>query len=189
MGFQEGPGRLRRVITALVLGSTLCMALYWEFIGHTSADLKPCPPCACDCLQPGDESLKESLGDLKDVILPNCGRDHPGMQSELKKSRFQLMKEEFLLNKIVRQETQLRYEKPIRDAQKKAADHEKEYESCNQKLIESEGAREMAAIDLSNQRKVTLLWEERARTLGWKDVKERGTNPQAASPSSSDQMS
>jgi hypothetical protein len=58
-------------------------------------------------------------------------------------------------------------------AKKLASQYQKEADKCSSGMdtCEEAEAREKSAESLLGQKKLTALWEERARELGWKPVK------------------
>ncbi|CAK9870021.1 unnamed protein product [Sphagnum jensenii] len=119
-----------------------------------------CQPCFCDCTHSSDL--------LTTMPISDCIKDDPQMQKELDKSQIQLLKEELKLQEEVNKEAQQRAELAYLDAKKISSQYQKEAEKCNTGMETSEEARERAEAELVVERKRTVLWERRARAMGWK---------------------
>ncbi|CAK9870017.1 unnamed protein product [Sphagnum jensenii] len=157
---------IRVAMLALALGFSvysLGPSLYWHFVGEEGALVGwsgACQPCFCDCTHSSDL--------LTTMPISDCIKDDPQMQKELDKSQIQLLKEELKLQEEVNKEAQQRAELAYLDAKKISSQYQKEAEKCNTGMETSEEARERAEAELVVERKRTVLWERRARAMGWK---------------------
>ncbi|CAM6042105.1 unnamed protein product [Sphagnum compactum] len=157
---------IRVTMLALALGFSvysLGPSLYWHFVREEGALVGwsgACQPCFCDCTHSSDL--------LTTMPISDCIKDDPQMQKELEKSQIQLLKEELKLQEEVNKEAQQRAELAYLDAKKISSQYQKEAEKCNTGMETSEEARERAEAELVIERKRTVLWERRARAMGWK---------------------
>lgn len=78
-----------------------------------------------------------------------------------------LLSEELRLQKRVGEEQSQHMNMTLRDARRSASQYRKEAEKCNTATETCEGARERAVFLLIKEKKITALWERRAKLLGW----------------------
>ncbi|KAI9123902.1 hypothetical protein K1719_005202 [Acacia pycnantha] len=76
-------------------------------------------------------------------------------------------REEVKLKEAEALEKQRRAEMALLEAKKVASQYQKEADKCNSGMETCEEAREKAEETLEDQRKITALWELRARQRGW----------------------
>ncbi|CAH8352916.1 unnamed protein product [Eruca vesicaria subsp. sativa] len=150
------------VIFAVVSALVVCgPALYWKFnkgfVGSNTRKSSVCPPCVCDC--PPPVSLLE--------IAPDCGGDDPELKQEMEKQFVDLLTEELKLQEAVADEHSRHMNVTLAEAKRVASQYQKEAEKCNAATEICESARERAEALLIKERKITALWEKRARQSGW----------------------
>ncbi|KAJ0091674.1 hypothetical protein Patl1_14722 [Pistacia atlantica] len=129
------------VIFAIVSALAVCgPALYWRFKkGVLVAHSKSsCPPCVCDC--PPPLSLLKIAPGLANLSVTDCGSSDPEVKKEMEKQFVDLL-----------------------TGGVEAARAEK----CNAATETCEEAREWSEALLIQEKKVTNLWEQRARQMGW----------------------
>lgn len=80
-----------------------------------------------------------------------------------------LLSEELNLQKAVANDTIEHTKALIMDARKTSSHYQKEGEKCSVGVETCEEARERAEKELVEELKLSVLWENRARELGWKD--------------------
>ncbi|XP_047337594.1 uncharacterized protein LOC124941335 [Impatiens glandulifera] len=165
--------------------SRLCIRLMLVLVGlllvvyilgkQTQGRLKDaaasCPPCDCDCSSENIFSLP--LGLVNSSYSDDCGKDDPSMKEEMKKDITSLLSEEILLMKNVTDDNLRRTNALTIDAMMTSSHYQKEAEKCNAGMETCEGAREMAESELTEERKLTALWESRAREFGWTSGRRR----------------
>ncbi|KAK4431840.1 hypothetical protein Salat_0946100 [Sesamum alatum] len=152
------------------LVSALCVsgpALYFKFkkglkLKGVSAS---CPPCVCHCAPP--QSLFQIAPGLANISVTDCGKDDPDLKEEMEKQFVDLLSEELKLQEAVGQEHSHHMNITLGEARRVASQYQKEAEKCNAATETCEGARERAEALLAKERKITLLWERRAKLLGW----------------------
>ncbi|MBA0827477.1 hypothetical protein Goarm_012257, partial [Gossypium armourianum] len=152
--------RLCLVIFAVVSALAVCgPALYWRFKKTLRfVDSKSsCPPCICDCPPP--------LSLLK--IAPDCGSNDPDLKKEMEKQFVDLLTEELKLQEAVAEEHTRHMNITFGEAKRVASQYQREAEKCIAAIETCEGARERAEALLIKERKVTTIWEQRARQMGW----------------------
>uniref|UniRef100_A0A5B7ANL0 DUF1068 domain-containing protein n=1 Tax=Davidia involucrata TaxID=16924 RepID=A0A5B7ANL0_DAVIN len=162
---------LRWCLVVFAVVSALCVsgpALYWKFkkglrLGGASPS---CSPCVCDC--PPPLSLLKIAPGLANLSVTDCGGDDPELKEEMEKQFVDLLTEELKLQETVGQEHTHRMNITFGEARRVASQYQREAEKCNAATEACEQARERSAELLIKETKVTLLWERRARQLGWK---------------------
>ncbi|KAK1401580.1 Mast/stem cell growth factor receptor Kit like [Heracleum sosnowskyi] len=148
------PGMFRLVWLLLafcLVGYSVRRQLFWHLSGRAS-----CPWCECDC------SSK--------AILPlpvDCAKDNPEMNQEMTKDIITLLTEEISLHKSVSGDNLAHTKELVMDARKTSLQYQKEAEKCNTGMETCEEAREKAEASLSEESKLSALWEKRARDNGW----------------------
>ncbi|KAJ8452858.1 hypothetical protein Cgig2_014621 [Carnegiea gigantea] len=163
---QSGRICLRCCLSLFAVALTVCLlgpALHWKLkkgttLGHGRSSIS-CPPCTCDCPPP--------LSILK--IVPDCGRGDPELQEEMQKQYAELLIEELKLQEIVASEQMRHMNATYRVARRVASQYQREAEKCTVATETCEEAREHAEALLKKGMKQALLWEQRARTMGWEE--------------------
>ena len=87
----------------------------------------------------------------------------------MKKDLLTLLSEELHLRKIVVNETLEHSKKVVMAAKRISSHYQKESEKCNMGIESCEEARERAQVELTDERRLSELWERRAREYGWKE--------------------
>ncbi|XVE72416.1 hypothetical protein DITRI_Ditri11bG0037900 [Diplodiscus trichospermus] len=135
--------------------------LYWHFmeglvaVSHTS---NTCPPCLCDC------SSQPLL-----TIPEDCAKHDPEVNEDTEKNFAELLTEELKLREAEALESQQRADMALLEAKKIASQYQKEADKCNSGMETCEEAREKAEAALAAQKKLTAMWELRARQKGWRE--------------------
>ncbi|KAK7284319.1 hypothetical protein RJT34_19064 [Clitoria ternatea] len=129
-----------------------------------------CLPCHCSC-----SSLEYPLDPLGLVNGSNtdCGRHDPVLNEEMNKDLLTMLSEELNLQKVVANETLEHTKRLIMDARKSFSQYQKEAEKCNVGMETCEAARERAEAELTEERRLTALWETRAREYGWNNTRRK----------------
>ncbi|KAL0872872.1 hypothetical protein Bca101_022577 [Brassica carinata] len=170
------------VIFAVVSALVVCgPALYWKFNkGFVGSARKSsvCPPCVCDC--PPPVSLLEIAPGLANLTVTgeisilgfflaalHCGGDDPELKQEMEKQFVDLLTEELKLQEAVADEHSRHMNVTLAEAKRVASQYQKEAEKCNAATEICESARERAEALMIKERKITALWEKRARQSGW----------------------
>ncbi|EOA19639.1 hypothetical protein CARUB_v10003009mg [Capsella rubella] len=140
-------------------------SLYWH-LNETIADsLHSCPPCVCDC---SSQPLLSIPDGLSNHSFLDCMRREEG--SEENESSFtEMVAEELKLREAQAQEDEWRADRLLLDAKKAASQYQKEADKCSMGMETCELAREKAEATLDEQRRVSYMWELRARQRGWKE--------------------
>lgn len=92
----------------------------------------------------------------------------PEVSEDMERSFTELLSEELKLREAEAQENQQRADMALLEAKKLASQYQKEADKCNMGMETCEEAREKAETTLEIQRKLTAMWELRARQRGWK---------------------
>ncbi|KAJ4794074.1 hypothetical protein LUZ62_045320 [Rhynchospora pubera] len=184
-------------LVVLAVASALCVsgpALYWRyrnsssnskahpsslslrpffgsgpFFGSPSRSASTCAPCTtCDC--PPPLSLHAVAPVLANLSITDCGKDDPDLHKELGKQHAELLTEELKLHEAVAEEQRHHANATLADARRLASQYQHEVDKCNMATEACEESRERSAAALAKERKITALWERRARQLGWHDA-------------------
>ncbi|THG14416.1 hypothetical protein TEA_021241 [Camellia sinensis var. sinensis] len=99
----------------------------------------------------------------------NCGKNDPDMNEEMEKDTITSLSEELSLQKNVTDDNLERTEALIMSTKRASSHYQKEAEKCNAGMETCEEAREKAEAALIDERKLSALWENRAREHGWMD--------------------
>ncbi|KAL2454489.1 Protein of unknown function (DUF1068) [Abeliophyllum distichum] len=161
---------LRCCLVIFAVVSALCVsgpALYWKF--KKGMKLKgissSCAPCLCDC--PSPQTLFQIAPGLANLSVIDCGKDDPDLKEEMEKQYVDLLSEELKLQETVGEEHSQHMNITFGEARRLASQYQKEAEKCNAATETCESAREKAQALHTKEKKITLLWERRARQLGW----------------------
>ncbi|XXG51906.1 hypothetical protein AAC387_Pa03g0368 [Persea americana] len=144
-------------------------AISWSFrkgIKQGTGIAPSCGPCVCDC--PPPLSLLSVAPGLVNLSISDCGKHDPDLNKEMEKQSVDLLTEELQLQETVAQEHTQHMNLTFIEARRLASQYQKEAEKCNAATEACEEARERAEASLiREEKKVTALWERRARHLGW----------------------
>ncbi|CAN6445695.1 unnamed protein product [Victoria cruziana] len=170
-------------LTAYILGPPL----YWHLAeGFVALSRTSCAPCVCDCayepilsLPAGcclvkihGNSFRMLLG-FSNTTFADCEKKDPDVSEEMEKNFVDLLSEELKLQEATALENQQHSDIALLEAKKLASQYQKEADKCNSGMETCEEAREKAEATLVAQKKLTELWEQRARQKGWKDEMEK----------------
>ncbi|KAF7840598.1 plant/T7A14-6 protein [Senna tora] len=166
---QQKDFRLVMWILGLILAAYIAgRPLYWHLTEGFAAVRRdtshPCPPCRCDCSLQPLISLPEGL--TNNSII-DCMRQDPEVSEEMQNGFLDLLSEEVKLKEAEALEKHRRADMALLEAKKLASQYQKEADKCNSGMETCEEAREKSEEALESQRKVTALWELRARQRGW----------------------
>ncbi|KAF7061204.1 hypothetical protein CFC21_067917 [Triticum aestivum] len=159
------PAAVTALVALLGLGVAAYIVgppLYWHVAEALGRSPGGCPACACDCdalplLQLPEDCAKQ----FKEVKSRASGE-------ETEKSITEMLIEELKQREEEATEAQQQADVKLLEAKKLASQYQKEADKCSSGMDTCEEAREKSAESLLGQRKLTALWEERARELGWK---------------------
>ncbi|KAF7061207.1 hypothetical protein CFC21_067924 [Triticum aestivum] len=106
-------------------------------------------------------------------MFPDCAKQFKEVKThasgeETEKSIIEMLIEELQQREEEATEAQQQADVKLLEAKKLALQYQKEADKCSSGMDTCEEAREKSAESLLGQRKLTVLWEERARELGWK---------------------
>ncbi|XP_057455861.1 uncharacterized protein LOC130747060 [Lotus japonicus] len=163
--------RVGLVVVALCIASyILAPPLYWHFreglaaVKHSSSS---CAPCLCDCSS--QQPILSIPQGLSNTSFGDCAKPDPEVTGDTEKNFAELLSEELKLRENVALENQRRADMALLEAKKIASQYQKEADKCNSGMETCEGAREKAELALVAQKKLSALWELRARQKGWKE--------------------
>ncbi|KMZ69166.1 hypothetical protein ZOSMA_21G00180 [Zostera marina] len=167
------PGIVKPILAVLGLGISayiLGPPLYWHtaeaLLGHSSSLYSGCPVCTCDC---PSQPLIAMPEELSNISFTDCAKHDPDVNEEMEKNFVSLLSEELKLREAESVEGQRQADLGLLEAKKVASQFQKEADKCNSGMETCEEARERAETDLIEQRKLSAVWEARARQKGWKD--------------------
>lgn len=114
------------------------------------------------------------------IIFPDCAKHDPEVSEDTEKNFVELLSEELKLRESEALESQQRADMQLLEAKKMTSQYQKEADKCNSGMETCEEAREKSEAALVSQKKLTALWEMRARQKGWKEsTGKSGTKTQA----------
>ncbi|KAF5805072.1 hypothetical protein HanRHA438_Chr05g0214461 [Helianthus annuus] len=157
----------RCCLVVLAVISALCVsgpALYWKLKREPTSSIS-CTPCICD--SPPPLSLIKLAPGLVNLSVTDCGKDDPDLKEEMEKQFVDLLSSELKLQKTVGEEHIRHMNITFGEARRVASQYQKEAEKCNTATETCEQAREQAEALTRQEKKMTSLWERRARELGW----------------------
>lgn len=99
----------------------------------------------------------------------DCAKPDPEVNGDTEKNFAELLSEELKLRENEALENQQRADMALLETKKIASQYQKEADKCNSGMETCEEAREKAELALVAQKKLTALWELRARQKGWKE--------------------
>ena len=105
------------------------------------------------------------------AVFPDCDDEqHQQLQQEeVDQKSIDLLREELKLHETVALQTQHQSDSALLDAKKLISQYQKEAEKCSSGMETCEVAREKSEAALSAQKKISAMWERRAREQGWRD--------------------
>nr|GMD06955.1 uncharacterized protein LOC109165329 [Ipomoea batatas] len=161
------------MIGVCIAGYVIGPPLYW-FLSDTfiaaaissSSSSSSCPPCHCDCtLQP----LLSHPNGLNVTPFIDCMEHDPELRDGSERNVTTVLVEELELRETEVHEIQQKADQALLEAKKLTSQYQKEADKCSSGMETCEEAREKAEAALEAQRRVTAMWELRARQKGWKD--------------------
>ena len=93
----------------------------------------------------------------------------PEVSREMEQSSTNMLKDELRLSEKEAQKKQQRADLALLEAKRMTSQYQKEAEKCNSGMESCEEAREKAENVVEEQRKLTAIWELRARERGWRE--------------------
>lgn len=157
------------VIALCIAGYIVGPPLYWHFkeglaaVSHSSSS---CPPCNCDC---SSQPLLSIPLELSNNSFTDCAKRDPEVSEDTEKNFADLLAEELKLRESDALESQRRADMALLEAKKVTSQYLKEADKCTSGMETCEEAREKAEASLVSQKRLTALWEQRARQRGWKE--------------------
>ncbi|KAF7805782.1 plant/T7A14-6 protein [Senna tora] len=157
------------VVALCIAGYILGPPLYWHFVEAIAAlkhSSSSCAPCVCDC---SSEPILSIPQGLSNTSFGDCAKHDPEVNGDTEKNFAELLSEELKLRETEALENQRRADMALLEAKKITSQYQKEADKCNSGMETCEDAREKAEAALVAQKKLTVLWELRARQKGWKE--------------------
>uniref|UniRef100_A0A453LY03 DUF1068 domain-containing protein n=2 Tax=Aegilops tauschii subsp. strangulata TaxID=200361 RepID=A0A453LY03_AEGTS len=154
------PAAVTALVALLGLGVAAYIVgppLYWHVAEALGGSAGACPACACDC---------DALPLLQ--LPEDCAKQFKEVKNHASGEETELLIEELKQREEDATEAQQQADVKLLEAKKLASQYQKEADKCSSGMDTCEEAREKSAESLLGQRKLTALWEERARELGWK---------------------
>lgn len=154
-------------LAAYILGPPL----YWHLMEglaavSRSSSVTTCPPCNCDC---NSEPFFVIPTGLSNASFTDCAKRDPEVGEDTEKNFADLLSEELKLREAEASENQRKADMALLEAKKLTSQYMKEADKCNSGMETCEEAREKAEVLLLAQKKLTAIWEMRARQKGWKE--------------------
>ncbi|KAF3784112.1 hypothetical protein EJ110_NYTH15559 [Nymphaea thermarum] len=163
----QGVVRVTLILVGICLVSYVVgPPLYWRLVESFRPVSGSCPPCECDC---STEAIFSLPLEVENNSLADCGKHDADATEEMEKSLTDLLLEELKLQEIVALDRERHSQVATIEAKKLSAHYQKEAEKCNAGMETCEEARERAEVALTAEKKLSLIWENRARQLGWSE--------------------
>uniref|UniRef100_A0A6M2F1Q3 DUF1068 domain-containing protein n=1 Tax=Populus davidiana TaxID=266767 RepID=A0A6M2F1Q3_9ROSI len=160
-----GLGLMAVCIAGYILGPPLYWHLKEGFVAVARSSPN-CSPCLCDC---SSQPLLSIPQGLSNASFTDCAKHDPEVTEDAEKNFAELLKEELQLRETEALENQRRADIVLLEAKKMTSQYQKEADKCNSGMETCEEAREKSEAALVAQKKLTAMWELRARQRGWKD--------------------
>lgn len=97
----------------------------------------------------------------------DCGSNDPDLKEEMEKQFVDLLTEELKLQESVAEAHTRHMNITLAEAKRVGSQYQREADKCIAATETCEQAREQAEAKLTKERKMTLVWERRARQMGW----------------------
>ena len=158
------------MVFAVVSALGVCgPALYWRFKNaitlRNNNNKLSCPSCLCDC--PPPLSLFQLAPGLANLSVSDCGSNDPDLKEEMEKQFVDLLSEELKLQESVTEANTRHMNITLAEAKRVASQYQREADKCITATETCEQARERAQAILTKEKKMTSVWEKRARQMGW----------------------
>ncbi|KAF3321613.1 hypothetical protein FCM35_KLT13829 [Carex littledalei] len=153
------PTLIRAMVVMLGLGLAGYIVgppLYWHVVEALDGS-SGCPPCTCDCSSQPLLSIPE-----------DCAKRDSEVSEEMDKSFTDVLAEELKLREVEATTAQRKADVTLLEAKKLSSQYQKEADKCSSGMNTCEEAREKAEAALTQQKRLSALWESRARQQGWK---------------------
>ncbi|GAB4828169.1 hypothetical protein Ancab_035086 [Ancistrocladus abbreviatus] len=169
-GGSRRQGTCLRWLITFAVATALCVAgpsLNWKFKKgfNFGRPIPSCPLCVCDCPRP--LSVLQIAPGLANLSVTDCGSNDPDLKTEMEKQYVDLLTEEMKLREAVAVEHDQHMNVTLAEARRVASQYQREAEKCNAATETCEEARERTEALLIKEKKLTSLWERRARRFGW----------------------
>lgn len=99
----------------------------------------------------------------------DCAKRDPEVSEDTEKNFADLLAEELKLREAETLEHQRRADMALLEAKKLTSQYQKEADKCTSGMETCEEAREKAEAALAAQKRLSAMWEQRARQRGWKE--------------------
>jgi hypothetical protein len=99
----------------------------------------------------------------------DCAKHDPEVSEDTEKNFAELLMEELKLREAEALENHQRADMALLEAKKITSQYQKEADKCNSGMETCEEAREKAEAGFVAQKRLTAMWELRARQRGWKE--------------------
>lgn len=100
----------------------------------------------------------------------DCAKHDPEVSEDTEKNFAELLAEELKIREAEALENQRRADMALLEAKKVTSQYLKEADKCNSGMETCEEAREKSEAALAAQKRLTVMWEVRARQRGWKEA-------------------
>lgn len=99
----------------------------------------------------------------------DCAKHDPEVSEDTEKNFAELLTEELKHREAEALESHRHADMQLLEAKKIASQYQKEADKCNSGMETCEEAREKAEEALAAQKRMTAMWELRARQKGWRE--------------------
>ncbi|ESQ51842.1 hypothetical protein EUTSA_v10017291mg [Eutrema salsugineum] len=155
-----------------MIGYIVGPPLYWHLTEALVASTSSCSPCVCDCSSLPTLTIPKGLSNGS---FADCAKHDPDVNEDTEKNYAELLTEELKQREAKSMEKHKREDTALLEAKKIASSFLKEADKCNSGMETCEEAREKSEKALTEQKKMTSMWELRARQKGWRDGATKST--------------
>lgn len=120
-------------------------------------------------MQNDDNEVSRFTEFLSGTYHVDCAKRDPEVSEDTEKNFADLLAEELKLREAEALEQQRRGDMALLEAKKVTSQYLKEADKCTSGMETCEEAREKAEAALASQKRITAMWEQRARQRGWKE--------------------
>ncbi|XP_041003091.1 uncharacterized protein LOC121248633 isoform X2 [Juglans microcarpa x Juglans regia] len=127
------------------------------------------PSSSLDMRELSNPSVGPRILGLSNTSFADCVKHDPEVSEDTEKNFAELLTEELKLQEAEALENQQRADMALLEAKKITSQYQKEADKCSSGMETCEEAREKSELTLVAQKKLTAMWELRARQRGWKE--------------------
>ncbi|KAI4320006.1 hypothetical protein MLD38_033534 [Melastoma candidum] len=154
------------ILGMVALGYVLTPPLYWHVSEGLSSTNPDCPACDCDCTSQPLFSFSEGL---MNTTFPDCAKHDQEVSKDMENNFTDMLFEELKQKEAQSLDSENKANTMLLEAKRMASQYQKEADKCSSGMETCEEARERSEGMLEEQRRLSSMWELRARQRGWRE--------------------